>query len=76
MPDGCPGYPENGVHYISTSDLCVGNQQVGNVDNIVVNGQKTVGLPTFPTDLVKMKWNIFPGFLLEMAPCKSLHLRD
>ncbi|KIM60756.1 hypothetical protein SCLCIDRAFT_1216465 [Scleroderma citrinum Foug A] len=41
MPDGCPGYPEDGAYYISTSNLCVGNQQVGDVDNIVVNDQKT-----------------------------------
>ena len=75
MPDGCPGYPEDGAYYISTSNLCVGNQQVGDVDNIVVNDQKTVGLSTLPTEL-GMKWDVSPGFLLEMAPCGSLHLRD
>ncbi|KIM58725.1 hypothetical protein SCLCIDRAFT_1218425 [Scleroderma citrinum Foug A] len=40
-PDGCPGLPDTGPYYISTSGLCVGNQQVGNVDNIVVNDKKT-----------------------------------
>ena len=51
MPDGCPGYPEDGAYYISTGNLYVGNQQVGDVDNIVVNNQKTVGLSTFSLNL-------------------------
>ena len=42
-PYGCPGYPDDGVYYISTGNLCVGEQNVSNVDNIVVNNKKTVG---------------------------------
>ena len=74
-PDGCPGLPDTGPYYISTSGLCVGNQQVGNVDNIVVNDKKTVGLSTSPIDFMMMG-DINPVVLLEMAPQRSLHLRD
>ena len=46
-PDGCPGYPDTGVHSISTSNESVGVQQVGPVINVVVNGVNTVRLSTF-----------------------------
>ena len=74
-PDGCPGYPDTGVYYISTNGSYVGEQKVGTVDNIVVNNKKTVGLSTFLTNFM-MRYDVLPGFLLQMAPCKSLYLRD
>jgi len=43
-PYGCPGYPADGVHYIVVNNHYVGDKKVGSVDNIVVNGHKTVGL--------------------------------
>jgi len=51
-----PGYPVDGVNFISVNGHCVGDKKVGNVDNIVVNNQKTVGLPILsdrPYDKVK-----------------------
>ena len=46
-PDGCPGYPDTGVHNILTSNLFVGVEQVDPVINVVVNGVNTVGLSAF-----------------------------
>ncbi|KIM53293.1 hypothetical protein SCLCIDRAFT_1222930, partial [Scleroderma citrinum Foug A] len=43
-PDGCPGYPDDGVYFISVDNLWVGDQKVSGVDNIVVDNHKTVGL--------------------------------
>ena len=43
-PYGCPGYPDDGVYYISTHNLWVGDEEVSGVDNIVINNHKTVGL--------------------------------
>ncbi|KIM57206.1 hypothetical protein SCLCIDRAFT_1219660 [Scleroderma citrinum Foug A] len=41
-PYGCPGYPDDGVYYISTThNLWVGDENVSGVDNIVVNNHKT-----------------------------------
>jgi len=43
-PYGCPGYPDDGVYYISVHNKWVGDKQAPGVDNIVVNNNKTVGL--------------------------------
>lgn len=43
-PDGCPGYPNNGVYYISVNNQWVGDQKDPGVVNIVVNNHKTIGL--------------------------------
>ena len=43
-PYGCPGYPDDGVYYISAHNLWVGDKEVSGTDNIVVNNHKTVGL--------------------------------
>ena len=43
-PYGCPGYPDDGVYYLSVENQWVGDQKAVNVDNIVVNNHKTVGL--------------------------------
>ncbi|KIM60728.1 hypothetical protein SCLCIDRAFT_1216610 [Scleroderma citrinum Foug A] len=36
-----PGYPKDGVHYISVHNLWVGHEKVPGVDNIVINNHKT-----------------------------------
>ncbi|KIM58715.1 hypothetical protein SCLCIDRAFT_1218405 [Scleroderma citrinum Foug A] len=40
-PYGCPGYPDDGVYYLSVENQWVGDQKAVNVDNIVVNNHKT-----------------------------------
>ncbi|KIM61022.1 hypothetical protein SCLCIDRAFT_1216332 [Scleroderma citrinum Foug A] len=40
-PDGCQGFPDNGVYFISVNNQWIGDQKVPGVVNIVVNNRRT-----------------------------------